>query len=308
MRWRSVNASKATCSRLPEIDKLALLVRERRRGERSTRTMESLVADSARFDVFHLVVPRSRQSAAGLADAGRPARAGQAVPALSMVVRNCRPWPPGAGAQFRQVQGVAGLGVKQAVYKRALGKHARALAAVSGRAGRVDRIARAVPSARNPPMPGCSWSGCCWRWPTRARAGCWPRERAQAAGLLRRHVRSGASRPPRRGARPAMRWMPRSRWSRRPAAQGPDPRRCRNAQRCWTWRLPGSRPVGEPARAAARAGTVVQIDTLGGVPGCAGIRGSGVGRPGYARGSGPTSPSGADRDPGNILAVPLPSS
>ncbi|RZA18410.1 MAG: DNA polymerase III subunit delta [Lysobacteraceae bacterium] len=131
-----------------EIDKLALLAK----GDDGTKTlgadaMEALVADSARFDVFRLVdaalngnPPQVSRMLAGLRAEG------EAVPALmGMLVKELQTVATLARARnfAAECKALRIWEAKQAVYKRALGKHPperwqRFLA----EAGRVDRIAK----------------------------------------------------------------------------------------------------------------------------------------------------------------------
>lgn len=131
-----------------EVDKLALLMQ----GDGSptlldAEAMDALVADSARFDVFRLVdaalngnAPQASRMLAGLRSEG------EAVPALmGMLVKELQTVAALARARNFAVE-CKNLRIwesKQAVYKRALGKHPperwqRFLA----EAGRVDRIAK----------------------------------------------------------------------------------------------------------------------------------------------------------------------
>lgn len=135
-----------------EIDKLALLVRGDDGGVKTldADTMESLVADSARFDVFRLVdaalagnPPQVSRMLAGLRAEG------EAVPALmGMLVKELQTVATLALARnfAAECKALRVWDSKQAVYKRALGKHPpdrwqRFLA----EAGRVDRIAKGRP-------------------------------------------------------------------------------------------------------------------------------------------------------------------
>ena len=131
-----------------EVDKLALLMQ----GEAASKSldaeaMDALVADSARFDVFRLVdaslngnAPQVSRMLAGLRAEG------EAVPALmGMVVKELQTVATLARARnfAAECKNLRIWDAKQAVYKRALGKHPperwqRFLA----EAGRVDRIAK----------------------------------------------------------------------------------------------------------------------------------------------------------------------
>lgn len=131
-----------------EVDKLALLAQ----GEVASKpldvgAMDALVADSARFDVFRLVdaalngnAPQVSRMLAGLRAEG------EAVPALmGMVVKELQTVATLARARnfTAECKALRIWDSKQAVYKRALGKHPperwqRFLA----EAGRVDRIAK----------------------------------------------------------------------------------------------------------------------------------------------------------------------
>ena len=131
-----------------EVDKLALLMQ----GDGSPKlldadTMEALVADSARFDVFRLVdaalsgnPPQVARMLAGLRAEG------EAVPALmGMVVKELQTTAALARARNLAAECKAQRiwPAKEAVYKRALGRHPperwqRFLA----EAGRVDRISK----------------------------------------------------------------------------------------------------------------------------------------------------------------------
>ncbi len=131
-----------------EVDKLALLAQ----GEAASKpldaeAMDALVADSARFDVFRLVdaslngnAPQVSRMLAGLRAEG------EAVPALmGMVVKELQTVATLARARnfAAECKNLRIWDAKQAVYKRALGKHPperwqRFLA----EAGRVDRIAK----------------------------------------------------------------------------------------------------------------------------------------------------------------------
>lgn len=132
-----------------EIDKLALLVQAD--GNAATmldaEAMDALVADSARFDVFRLVdaalagnAPQASRMLAGLRAEG------EAVPALmGMVVKELQAVAALARARnfAAECKALRIWESKQAVYKRALGRHPperwqRFLA----EAGRVDRIAK----------------------------------------------------------------------------------------------------------------------------------------------------------------------
>ena len=131
-----------------EVDKLALLMQ----GDGSPKlldadTMEALVADSARFDVFRLVDAALNGQAAQVSRMLAGLRAeGEAVPALmGMVVKELQTVAALARARnfAAECKALRIWDSKQAVYKRALGKHPperwqRFLA----EAGRVDRIAK----------------------------------------------------------------------------------------------------------------------------------------------------------------------
>jgi DNA polymerase-3 subunit delta len=135
-----------------EIDKLALLVQADGGTVKTldADTMEALVADSARFDVFRLVdaalngnPPQVSRMLAGLRAEG------EAVPALmGMVVKELQTVATLARARnfAAECKALRVWDSKQAVYKRALAKHPperwqRFLA----EAGRVDRIAKGRP-------------------------------------------------------------------------------------------------------------------------------------------------------------------
>lgn len=132
-----------------EVDKLALLAKGRDAGDATldADTMEALVADSARFDVFRLVdgalngtSPQVSRMLAGLRAEG------EAVPALmGMVVKELQTVATLARARnfAAECKALRVWDSKQAVYKRALARHPperwqRFLA----EAGRVDRIAK----------------------------------------------------------------------------------------------------------------------------------------------------------------------
>ena len=132
-----------------EIDKLALLAKgsDTVSVTLDAATMDALVADSARFDVFRLVdgalngnSPQVSRMLAGLRAEG------EAVPALmGMVVKELQTVATLARARnfAAECKALRVWDSKQAVYKRALGKHPperwqRFLA----EAGRVDRIAK----------------------------------------------------------------------------------------------------------------------------------------------------------------------
>ena len=131
-----------------EVDKLALLMQ----GDGSPKlldadTMEALVADSARFDVFRLLDAALNGQAAQVSRMLAGLRAeGEAVPALmGMVVKELQTVAALARARnfAAECKALRIWDSKQAVYKRALGKHPperwqRFLA----EAGRVDRIAK----------------------------------------------------------------------------------------------------------------------------------------------------------------------
>lgn len=131
-----------------EVDKLALLMQ----GDGSPKlldadTMEALVADSARFDVFRLLDAALNGQAAQVSRMLAGLRAeGEAVPALmGMVVKELQTVATLARARnfAAECKALRIWDSKQAVYKRALGKHPperwqRFLA----EAGRVDRIAK----------------------------------------------------------------------------------------------------------------------------------------------------------------------
>ncbi|HWS77287.1 MAG TPA: DNA polymerase III subunit delta [Thermomonas sp.] len=135
-----------------EIDKLALLAKgsEAASTTLDADTMDALVADSARFDVFRLVdaalngqAPQVSRMLAGLRAEG------EAVPALmGMVVKELQTVATLARARnfAAECKALRVWDSKQAVYKRALGKHPperwqRFLV----EAGRVDRIAKGRP-------------------------------------------------------------------------------------------------------------------------------------------------------------------
>lgn len=131
-----------------EVDKLALLAQgEAPSNPLDAEAMDALVADSARFDVFRLVdaslngnAPQVSRMLAGLRAEG------EAVPALmGMVVKELQTVATLARARnfAAECRNLRIWDAKQAVYKRALGKHPpeqwqRFLA----EAGRVDRIAK----------------------------------------------------------------------------------------------------------------------------------------------------------------------
>lgn len=132
-----------------EIDKLALLAKGNGNDGRplDAGAMDALVADSARFDVFRLVdaaltghAPQVSRMLAGLQAEG------EAVPALmGMVVKELQTVATLARARnfAAECKALRIWDAKQAVYKRALGKHPperwqRFLV----EAGRVDRIAK----------------------------------------------------------------------------------------------------------------------------------------------------------------------
>lgn len=131
-----------------EVDKLALLMQ----GDGSPKlldadTMEALVADSARFDVFRLLDAALNGQAAQVSRMLAGLRAeGEAVPALmGMVVKELQTVAALARARnfAAECKALRVWDSKQAVYKRALGKHPperwqRFLV----EAGRVDRIAK----------------------------------------------------------------------------------------------------------------------------------------------------------------------
>ena len=131
-----------------EVDKLALLMQ----GDGSPKlldadTMEALVADSARFDVFRLLDAALNGQAAQVSRMLAGLRAeGEAVPALmGMVVKELQTVAALARARnfAAECKALRIWDSKQAVYKRALGKHPperwqRFLV----EAGRVDRIAK----------------------------------------------------------------------------------------------------------------------------------------------------------------------
>jgi DNA polymerase-3 subunit delta len=132
-----------------EIDKLGLLTKHEEAAAKTldAEAMDALVADSARFDVFRLVdaalngnPPQVSRMLAGLRAEG------EAVPALmGMVVKELQTVATLARARnfAAECKALRIWDSKQAVYKRALGKHPperwqRFLA----EAGRVDRIAK----------------------------------------------------------------------------------------------------------------------------------------------------------------------
>lgn len=132
-----------------EIDKLALLAKNAA-GEQillDAEAMDALVADSARFDVFRLLDAALNGQAAQVSRMLAGLRAeGEAVPALmGMVVKELQTVAALARARnfAAECKALRVWDSKQAVYKRALGKHPperwqRFLV----EAGRVDRIAK----------------------------------------------------------------------------------------------------------------------------------------------------------------------
>ena len=146
--------------------------------------MESLVADSARFDVFRLVDAALNGQAAQVSRMLAGLRAeGEAVPALLGMVVEGIAARRGAGARAARGGNLAAefkaqrvWDSKQAVYTRALQRHDAARWERFARRGRHASTAspRAAPRwARIRPMPGSRWNACCWPSPTRARCGCW---------------------------------------------------------------------------------------------------------------------------------------
>jgi DNA polymerase-3 subunit delta len=132
-----------------EIDKLALLDQP---GTLDAARMDALVADAARFDVFRLVDAAMNAQPAQVCRMLRGLRAeGEAVPALlGMIVKELQ-----SAAGVARAQGRGGdlggafraMGVwesKQAMYRRALGRHASPARweRFVAEAGRVDRIAK----------------------------------------------------------------------------------------------------------------------------------------------------------------------
>jgi DNA polymerase-3 subunit delta len=132
-----------------EIDKLVLLDHP---GTLDAARMDALVADSARFDVFRLVDAAMNGQPAQVSRMLRGLRAeGEAVPALlGMIVKELQ-----SAAGVARAQGRGGdlgsafraMGVwesKQAMYRRALGRHATPARweRFVAEAGRVDRIAK----------------------------------------------------------------------------------------------------------------------------------------------------------------------
>ena len=131
-----------------EVDKLALLAQADAASKPlDAEAMDALVADSARFDVFRLVDASLNGNAAQVSRMLAGLRAeGEAVPALmGMVVKELQTVAALARARnfAAECKALRIWDSKQAVYKRALGKHPperwqRFLI----EAGRVDRIAK----------------------------------------------------------------------------------------------------------------------------------------------------------------------
>lgn len=131
-----------------EVDKLALLAQADAASKPlDAEAMDALVADSARFDVFRLVDASLNGNAAQVSRMLAGLRAeGEAVPALmGMVVKELQTVAALARARnfAAECKALRIWDSKQAVYKRALGKHPperwqRFLV----EAGRVDRIAK----------------------------------------------------------------------------------------------------------------------------------------------------------------------
>jgi DNA polymerase-3 subunit delta len=132
-----------------EIDKLALLDQP---GTIDAERMDSLVADAARFDVFRLVDAAMNAQPAQVSRMLRGLRAeGEAVPALlGMIVKELQLVAGLARVQSRGGD-LAGAfraqrvwDSKQAMYRRALGRHAMPARweRFVAEAGRVDRIAK----------------------------------------------------------------------------------------------------------------------------------------------------------------------
>ena len=151
MRWRgSRNGWKATClAAAQEVDKLALLL-DRDGGQSAVldvAKMESLVADSARFDVFRLIdAALNGQSAqvsrmlAGLRGEGEaiPALMGMVVKELNTVAALSRARNLAAEFKAQRV-----WESKQAVYTRALKRHPpERWQRMLVEAGKVDRISK----------------------------------------------------------------------------------------------------------------------------------------------------------------------
>lgn len=131
-----------------EIDKLALLVDRAGASQPLDAGMvEALVADSARFDVFRLIDAALNGQPAQVSRMLAGLRAeGEAVPALmGMVVRELQILAALARASNLAAEFKAQRvwDAKQAVYKRALGKHPRERwQRLLAEAGRVDRISK----------------------------------------------------------------------------------------------------------------------------------------------------------------------
>jgi len=132
-----------------EIDKLALLVKDDGAISKplDAEAMDSLVADSARFDVFRLVDAALNGNPAQVSRMLAGLRAeGEAVPALmGMVVKELQAVATLARARnfAAECKALRIWDSKQAVYKRALGKHPpERWQRFVAEAGRVDRIAK----------------------------------------------------------------------------------------------------------------------------------------------------------------------
>ncbi|GAB6195732.1 DNA polymerase III subunit delta [Lysobacter xanthus] len=147
-----------------EVEKLALLFRDAPDGARGGRpltleTLQSLIADAARYDVFRLIdAAMNRQPAQVVRILAGLRAEGEAIPALlGMIVMELS-----RGAALAQVQAKGGnlaaafkaqrvWDTKQPMYRRALQQHGpEAWDAMLVQAGRVDRIAKGR-------APGDAW-------------------------------------------------------------------------------------------------------------------------------------------------------
>jgi DNA polymerase-3 subunit delta len=162
-----------------EVDKLALLLAPKiAAGDPAGKniitidetTMEAMVADSSRFDVFRLI----ETALAG--DAARAVRMlhglrgeGEQVPGLLPIiakeivtVSSLARVTAGGGNVMNAMREARIWETKQALYRRAVDRHP---------------AARWIewPRAARPATRGCRWSACLYRSPSRKRGACWPR-------------------------------------------------------------------------------------------------------------------------------------
>ena len=266
-------ASKATCSRPRRKSTSSRCSAEGRTLDAAT--MESLVSDSARYDVFRLVDAAMNGQPAQVSRMLHGLRGeGEAVPALlGMVAMELQ-----RAAALARVAARGGnlqaefkaqriWDSKQAAYTRALKRHDAA------KLGTLRRRSRTRgPHREGPPAMGPRSHRCVARARTRAarrrrsaRAAAAGLTRDAARPLLRRHLRSRAHRPPRhraRGARCAC--MPTCTCCPPPIRRTRDRRTPTpsNARTCSNSRSQAKRACIVDRRELRRAGPSYTVDTL----------------------------------------------